>query len=160
MNYGRAFLAGVIGGVVMSLVMAMARNFMGMEVHLEMMEGTMLGLQPGTTTWVIGFVMHLIISGIIGIIYAFGFEYITHRAGWLMGAAFSIVHGLIAGVLFTMIPAIHPLVPEKMPAPGAFMSNQGAMGVIAFFILHLIYGAVVGALYPPVQHHAQNEAVA
>lgn len=150
MNYGRAFLAGVIGGAVMSILMAIARNLMGMPANLEMMEGTMLGLQPSTTTWIIGLMMHLVISGLIALIYAAGFEYVTHRAGWLMGVAFSIVHILIGGAAMGMVPAIHPLIPEMMPAPGAFLSNLGATGVIAFIMLHIIYGAIVGAVYPPV----------
>lgn len=161
MNYGRAFLGGVIGGAVMSLIMAMARNFMGMPVHLEMMEGTMLGLQPSTTTWVIGFIMHLIISGIIGIIYAFGFEYAAHRSGLGVGIVFSLVHIIIGGIVMGMVPMMHPLVPEQMPAPGYFMSKLGVMGMIAFVMLHIIYGAIVGAMYPPVQHHSvRNAAVA
>ena len=51
-----------------------------------------------------------------------------------------------------MMPAMHPLIPEQMPAPGAFMANMGLMGVIAEIMLHLIYGAIVGAMYGPVIH--------
>lgn len=159
MNYGRAFLAGVVGGAVMSILMAIARNFMGMPANLEMMEGTMLGLQPSMTTWIIGLMMHLVISGLIGIIYAVGFEYVAHRAGWLTGVGFSIVHILIGGVAMGMVPLIHPFIPEMMPAPGAFLSNLGATGVIAFIMLHMIYGAIVGAMYPPV-HSRVNQTAA
>lgn len=37
-------------------------------------------------------------------------------------------------------------------APGAFMSNIGMMGVVGFLMLHMIYGAIVGAMYSPVLH--------
>lgn len=37
--------------------------------------------------------------------------------------------------------------PQRRVAPGAFMSNLGTMGVIAEIMLHLIYIAVVGAMY-------------
>lgn len=72
------------------------------------MQGTMLGLEPGTTAWIVGFIMHLMISGLIALVYAAGFEYITHRAGWIMGVAFSIVHVLIGGIVMGMVPAMHP----------------------------------------------------
>lgn len=151
MNTSKAFLAGVVGGAVMSALMAMAR-LMGMPVKLELMLGTMIGLAPGTTTWIIGFLMHLMISGLIALAYGAGFENVTHRADWKVGAAFSILHILIGGVFMGMVPMMHPLVPEQMPAPGAFMSNQGAIGVAAFVMLHVIYGAIVGALYGTVRH--------
>ena len=106
----------------MSVLLAFGRA-MGMPAKLEMMLGTMMGMAPGIITWIIGFMMHLIISGLIALLYALGFEYIAHRSGWAVGAAFSIIHILIAGPFIGMMPAMHPMVPEQMPAPGAFMSN-------------------------------------
>ena len=136
MKYGKAFGAGVLGAVVMTVIMAMARA-MGMPVNLEMMLGTMMGGPPSAAKWVMGFIMHLMAGGIFALIYAVGFEYLTHRADWLVGVRFG---------------AMHPLIPEQMPAPGAFMANLGMMGVIAEIMLHLIYGAIVGAMYGPVIH--------
>lgn len=106
MKTGKAFLAGVIGGAVMSLGLAMAR-FMGMPAKLEMMMGTMF-LEPGTAAWVLGFIMHLMISGLIALIYAWGFERVTHKAGWMVGVGFSIIHIVIGGVFMAMLPMMHP----------------------------------------------------
>lgn len=146
MKTGRAFMAGALGGLVMTVLTAIARA-MGMQVNLEMLLGTMFGLSPGSAAWVLGLVMHLMISGLIALLYAFGFERVTHRAGAGIGAAFSFIHMVIAGVFMGVIPMMHPLVPEQLPAPGAFMVNMGAMGVGAFVMLHLIYGAIVGGIY-------------
>ena len=151
MNAGKAFTAGVVGGAVMSLLMWMARTFMGMPANLEMMLGTMLGLAPGPTAWIAGFIWHLVNSGVIALIYAWGFEHVTHRAGWLVGLGFSISHAILAGIFMGMMPAMHPMIPEQMPPPGAFMAGMGAIGVIAEFMLHMIYGAIVGAMYGPVR---------
>lgn len=145
-----AFLAGVAGGAVMSVIMWMARTLMGMEVKLELMLGTMIGLAPDTSAWMVGFVMHLMISGLIALAYAWAFERVLHRAGAAAGATVSVVHIVIAGIFFGMLPAMHPLVPETMPGPGYFMLNLGTMGFVAFVMLHLIYGAIVGAMYGPV----------
>lgn len=148
MNTGKAFVAGVIGGAVMSALMWMGR-LMGMPANLEMMLGTMI-MEPGTTAWILGLVMHLMISGLIALIYAWVFEHVTHRAGWLVGAGFGIVHAIIGGMVMGMMPAMHPRMPDPMMPPGAFLSNLGPMGVVAEFVLHIVYGAIVGAIYAPV----------
>lgn len=87
MNGGNAFVAGVVGGLVMSGLMWLARTMMAMPANLEMMLGTMVA-DPGSTAWIIGFAMHLMISGAIALIYAWAFEHVTHRAAWLIGAGF------------------------------------------------------------------------
>ncbi|MDQ3036419.1 MAG: hypothetical protein M3Y87_28735 [Myxococcota bacterium] len=153
MKPGKAFIAGVVGGAVMSVLLAIGRA-MGMPINLEMMLGTMTGLAPGAGTWVLGLIMHLVISGGIALFYAVGFEHIAHRAGALPGVVFSLLHIVVGGLVMGFIPAIHPLIPESMMAPGAFMSNIGDIGVIAFVALHAIYGAVVGVVYGPVVHPA------
>lgn len=158
MNSGRAFVAGVVGGAVMSALMWMARVLMEMPANLEMMLGTMFGMMPSATTWLIGFAIHLMISGLIALIYAWGFEHLTHRAGWLVGAGFGLIHALIAGLVMGMMPAMHPMMPEQMPPPGAYMSNLGTMGIMAEFMLHLVYGAIVGAIYGPVRQHVVEHA--
>ncbi len=167
MNFGKAFLAGVIGGVVMTVLMFMGR-MMGMtEMNLEMAMGSMMTQSVSSISWIIGFVMHLMISGLIALVYAYGFEYITHKAGWLTGAGFAVIHTIIAGIFMGMMGMMHPLmvasqpVPDgKLLAPGFFASNFGMMTVIAVIMLHLIYGAIVGALYTPAHQHVANKAVA
>jgi hypothetical protein len=158
MKYGKAFGAGIVGAMVMTIIMPMARA-MGMPANLEMMLGTMMGGAPRLASWIMGFIIHLVAGGIFALIYAVGFEYLTHRADWLVGLGFGVIHTLFSGVLLATIPAMHPLVPEQMPAPGAFVSNLGMMGVLAFFMLHLIYGAIVGAMYGPVIHQPVDRGV-
>lgn len=161
MNAGKAFTAGVVGGAVMSLIMALVRvTLVQQGMNLEMLLGTMLGLAPTAATWVVGLVMHLVISGLIALIYAWAFERVTHRAGWMLGAGFGLIHAVIGGLFMGIIPAMHAMVPGELPAPGFFMANQGAMGVFALFVLHVIYGAVVGAIYAPVEHPHREPAAA
>lgn len=131
--------------------MLLARG-LGMEVHLEQTLGTLL-IAPGAAAWVVGLGMHLVVSGLIALVYAWGFEHVTHRAGWTVGLAFSLVHTLVSGVsMGALLPGLHPLVTEAMPGPGYFMLNLGALGAAAFVVLHALYGAIVGALYGPVLH--------
>ncbi len=98
-----------------------------------------------------GFVMHLMISGLIALVYAWGFEHVTHRATAGIGVGFSLIHSVIAGLFMGMVPAMHPLIQSgQMPAPGYFMANKGGMYIIALFVMHAVYGAIVGAMYGPV----------
>ena len=145
-NPGRAFIAGVVGGIVMSLGLAVGRAMGMTAANLEMMLGTML-LPPGGAAFALGIMMHLIISGGIALIYAWGFEHLTHHANAAIGTGFGVIHGVIGGFAMGLMPVMHPLIPEALPPPGAFMSNMGAMGVAAEMALHMLYGAVVGAMY-------------
>lgn len=150
MRAGKAFGAGVTGAVVMSIVMAIARA-MGMQVKLELMLGTMFGSPPSPGTWALGFVIHLMMGGLFGLLYAVGFEHVAHRAGVWVGAGFGLVHALGSGLALAMVSSVHPLISAgQMPAPGAFMSGLGMMGVVAFVMLHLIYGGIVGGMYGSV----------
>lgn len=117
------------------------------------MLGTMVA-DPGTTAWIIGFVMHLMISGLIALIYAWGFEHVTHRAGWAVGAGFSLIHSVIAGMAMGMIPLIHPRMPNPVMPPGFFMANLGTIGPVIVFMFHAVYGAIVGAIYGPAGQRA------
>ncbi|MCA1604127.1 MAG: hypothetical protein LC775_01255, partial [Acidobacteria bacterium] len=94
------------------------------------------------------------------LIYALGFEYVTHRAGVLIGLGFAVIHIIIGGIVMGMMPMMHPMIPEQMPPPGAFMSGMGAMGAGLFVLEHLIYGAIVGAMYAPVSRHLRVHAEA
>lgn len=133
----------------MNAAMALAR-WMGLEVHLEQTLGTMV-LDPGAAAWFVGLVLHLAISGLIALLYAWGFEHVARRAGVAVGLLFAVPHLLLAGVFMgAVLPAVHPLVPEVLPAPGSFMLSLGALGAAAFVLLHLLYGAVVGGIYGSV----------
>jgi len=156
MKMSTTMAAGIIGALVMTGIMWVARNILGMPVNLEMMLGTMIGMEPSVWAWFIGFVIHLTAGAVFALLYAEGFEHLTHRASWLVGLIFGAVHTVFSGFFLGLIPALHPLIPEQMAAPGLFMSATGVIGVIAFAALHLIYGAIVGGMYGPVLHPVRH----
>lgn len=129
---------------------------MGLSVNVEMIWGTMF-LPNSGGAWLLGLIIHLMVSGIAGLIYAAAFEFITYRASAALGAAFSLVHSVIAGVSIGMLPAIHPRIPEAVPAPGVFMSAMGLTGVVGLFVLHAIYGAIGGS--SSTQRHVSDNAL-
>lgn len=157
MKTGKAITAGIVGALAVTVLTWMARSFMGMSVNIEMMLGTMFGAMPGAGTWVFGFFLHLGVGVIFALVYAWCFENLIHRAGAGTGTLFGLVHALISGLMLGVMPAIHALIPEQMPGPGMFMSNMGAIGVMAFFVMHLVYGAIIGGMYGAVLHPAAHD---
>ncbi len=164
MKLNKAILGGVVGAGLMSMIMAMARE-MGMNVNLEQMLGTMTGMTPSATTFVIGLVVHLMMGAAFAVAYAWLFEHVIHRGGWTTGALVAIPHIVVAGLMMGVIPMIHPLMPNPVTPPGLFMSALGPMGVGAMVMLHLIFGATVGAVYGGALHpgrvgHIADRAIA
>lgn len=101
-----------------------------------------------STAWWLGMFSHLIVSGLIAFLYAAGFEYITKASSWLIGAGFGVIHWLIAGVFLGMMSGVHPLMQDaRLDGPGFFAANFGMMSIVAVLLLHIIYGAIVGAIY-------------
>jgi hypothetical protein len=127
MKYGQAFGAGIMGVVAMSIIMAMAR-VMGIPVSLERLLGVVLGGPLSLTAWERGFLMHLLVGGLFGLLYAVGIEYTAQRANWLVGPVFGVVHGVLSGIVIALVD------------------------VRVIIGLHVLYGTIVGALYGPAVH--------
>ena len=146
MNLQRALLAGALGGTVMSILTFLAR-LGGVDVSLEMLLGTSV-LAPGVLAWILGFGMHVLLSALIALAYAWGFETVTKRANAGLGVAFGVVHALVAGVvLYALVPTVHRLIPGSMEGPASAFADHGALGIVASLVPHLVYGAIVGTMY-------------
>jgi hypothetical protein len=150
MNIRKAFIAGIIGGAVMVLIMAAVRA-MGACADMPMMVGTMPGNDPSGTAWFAGFVVLMIATGIGGIAYAATFEALTRRADAMTGVLMTLAPMAIEGLMLGFMDKMHPLMPQVMQSPGFFMSSYGVMGVIGFVASRLAYGAIVGSLYGPIE---------
>lgn len=99
-------------------------------------------------TRALGLGAHLLIGGLLAVAYAAVFE-AWRRAGFARGIAIAVPHAFLSGILLGFLPAIQPAIAEN-PAlrPAGFLAvNLGWMSVALFFLLHAIYGAIVGAAY-------------
>lgn len=152
MKTSKAVIAGLVGALVLTLFGWVARTFMELPVNLELMLGTMLGLAPGAGAWFLGLCLHLAAGAGFALAYAWCFENLTHQAGVKPGLLFGFAHAISAGLILAAIPMLHPMVPEEMAAPGAFMSGLGALGVFLLFAEHLVFGAIVGGMYGTAIH--------
>ena len=156
MNIRKAFIAGVIATAGMVLIMAMARA-LGACADMPMVIGTMPGNSPSGVAWLMGFAVMLVGGGIGGIAYAATFESLTRKADAMTGILVALVPMVVEGLWLGFMDRMHPLVPKMIQSPGFFMSNHGSMGVIAFIVAHLAFGAIVGSLYGPLETKSEND---
>jgi hypothetical protein len=115
----------------MSLVMAGLRGA-GIPVHIE----SQLAAWLGTNVWAIGLAAHLLIGGALGIVYGMVFELVLHESGVGPGVLLGACNTIFAGFAWALIGD-----------PGRFWSGAGPKGVIALFLAHMTFGAVVGAVF-------------
>lgn len=155
MRSARAIVFGVLGAAAMSVVSVPLRA-LGVPIRLEMLLGTLTGIQPGPQAFLIGVLMHLGLGAFFGLLYGALFERVWNHGGAFIGMITTIPHSLFIGMLIGFMPQFHPLVPEVLGEPGPYFSTQGGwLGPVAFFAIHLIYGAIVGGGYGHVA--SENE---
>lgn len=127
-NWQRAVVAGIVGALVMSAVGVWVAPMLGLP---RMNPAEMLAESMGGQL-ALGWAVHLLIGVVLAAIYAF-------VAGRLPGPP------PVRGALFALAPW---LLAQGMGAmmPGGLTTAA----VIGSLIGHLVYGAVVGAMYGPI----------
>ena len=146
MNVLGAVIAGLVGTVVITGVMAMAPK-MGMpKMDMVGMLGSMFGA-PGSRG--LGLVIHLM----MGVVFALGYAFLWSRGVGSVsvgsGALFGVGHWLVVGLLMAGMPMMHAGIRAgAVPAPGAYMTkNGGAKGFLGGLVGHILFGVVVALVY-------------
>jgi hypothetical protein len=146
MRFARAALFGLVGAGAISLVSALLR-LLGLPIHIELVLGTLTGLHGGAAAFGVGLAIHLAVGTAFGILYGFLFERVWNHGGAFTGLILGLLHGALFGMFFGLTPQFHPGMPWPIPDPGPYFANAGTLGVLAFFGMHLMYGAIVGGGY-------------
>jgi uncharacterized membrane protein YagU involved in acid resistance len=146
MDFLGAVVAGIVGTIVITMVMAMAPK-MGMpKMDIVGMLGSMFSPEGNRT---LGMVIHLMMGIVFAVIYALLWNAGIGTVGLLWGAVFGAGHWLVAGVMMGGMSMMHAGVKAgTVEAPGVFMVNSG--GMMAFMgglIGHVIFGLVVALVY-------------
>ena len=103
----------------------------------------------------LGYALHIANGLLFALVYLAVFEAVG-RAGWLFGMALGAVHAAFVGggLVNVVLPAVHPRMgtpwadAEETPlleSPGFMLVNYGGRTAATTFVLHLAYGAIVGA---------------
>jgi len=129
LNVKRAVAAGLAGTAVMTVLMLMA-PMMGMPpMNIGEMLGSMLG---GITA--LGWVAHFMIGAILAVIYAAFFAQRLPGPPAVRGMFFGLAPWLLAQVV------VMPMMGVGFFSGSMLMAAGSLMG-------HLVYGAIVGAIY-------------
>lgn len=145
-----ALFAGVAGGIMMEMATVVPRAAdAGVKLDLHRMWGTMLGLR-NPVAGLVGTVVHLVVSALIGLAYAWALDAVVDARGglWVWGLVGGVVHWAIAGLFMgAVLPLLHRGIGRTHPPTGFFASQLGIEDVAAFFFGHLLYGVTFGVMY-------------
>ena len=151
MKLVRAIGAGLVGtGVVLLVVWGVGR-LTQTDGDLSALAAAVVFGVLNTLTWWLGLILQLIVGVVVAIVYATIFEWITRRAGLLLGLAIGIPHAILAGLGVGALPASRMIDAGIMP-PGAFYEYRGAWCIVAFVLAHVAFGCIVGAAYGQTRH--------
>ena len=148
-----ALAGGFVGTFVLTTVLRAASELGLTRVDLPFLLGTAVTDDRGRAK-VVGYLAHFA----FGLSFAFGYYLVfsaIDRSGWLLGAAFGLVHGLFAGTALVniLLPVVHPRMGKPwtdagssplVEPPGFMMLNYGRGTPIVSMIAHVVYGAIVG----------------
>jgi len=151
MKLGRAVGAGIVGGIIVVAAIDIIGWVTGANSDLCRLGGVILTGRLDAVGWLAGAVAQLVIAIIAAIIYASIFEWVTRRAGPLIGLVIAVPHVIVAGLAIGFVPACR-LIDAGIGPPGAFMEYRGAWVLVTFVLAHLVFGALVGKLYGRAQH--------
>lgn len=138
-------VAGIVGAFTMSLVAGLGR-LLGLSLDLEMLLGALFTESVDKGTWLIGLALHTALGGIFGYLYAVILSAPRLHPGALPGAFVGLCHGVIAGVAANWMAPPIPAAPDALPPPGLLFLGYGVSGAIAFVLIHVCFGAIVGAM--------------
>jgi hypothetical protein len=149
-----ALAGGLVGAAVLSGGLRFAQEVGWTRMDIPLLLGTAFTTSRSRAE-VLGVVIHFV----NGVLFAFGYAVVfvaVDQAGWLFGAAIGVVHAIFAGGLLVnvLLPAVHPRMgtpwsdAEETPLlepPGFMLRNYGRATALVTLVLHVVYGAIVGA---------------
>lgn len=134
------FIAGFVATLVLSAMM-IAKAMMGLMPALDV--AAMLSMMMGAPI-IVGWLAHFMIGTIVwGGAFVVLNAYLPGKALWLKGISFGVAAWL--GMMIVIMP---------MAGAGLFGMNMGMMAPVMTLVLHVIYGAVLGATYAALPQKA------
>lgn len=154
MSLWGAAIGGLTGTFVLTTILRGASELRLTRIDLPFLLGTAVTTDRGRAK-AIGYMLHLVAGLLFSMAYFVGFV-VLDRSGWLLGAAFGLIHGLFAGsaLVNILLPIVHPRMGTPMSsihstvlleAPGFMMLNYGRSTPFVSLAAHVVFGAIVGA---------------
>jgi hypothetical protein len=145
----RRVLIGSVCGAVVVLGLIGITGYLtgsGSRADLCRIAGIIITGRDDTAGWVTGCIAQILIAVVAGLVYAVVFEWVTRRAGPLIGLGIGAAHVLLAGIAVGFLP-VSALIARGIMPPGAFLEYEGAWMVAAFVVAHVLFGVTVGGMY-------------
>ena len=138
-TYVRAMISGFVATAVLSVLMLL-KSMMGVLPGLDVihmltgMAHTMMGMPDSPT---VGWILHFMIGTVLwGIGFALLYKPLPGNGPVAKGLSF----GVLAWLLMMLIPL-------PLAGAGLFGMRMGMMAPVMTLVLHLVWGAVLGATY-------------
>jgi uncharacterized membrane protein YagU involved in acid resistance len=151
-------LAGFLATVVLTTLLATGQGLRWTRIHIPYLVGTIF-VEARARAKAVGVAVHFVFGELFALVYVATFH-VLHQANALLGAAMGAVHGVfVLGAMFPLLPSVHPRMASELAGPtteryleppGFFALHYGARTPVFVFVAHVIYGAIVGAIYTPV----------
>jgi len=155
MSFWGTLAGGFIGTLLLTTLLRAASELRVTRVDLPFLLGTMVTTDR-LRAKALGYLFHFC----FGFFFALGYYAVFRslgRAGWLLGTALGLVHGLFTGsaLVNVLLPVVHPRMGTPLSSidsetllepPGFMMLNYGRGSPLAGLVAHLAYGALVGGL--------------
>jgi hypothetical protein len=149
-----ALAGGLVGAIVVATGVRVSQELGWTRMDIPLLLGTMFTEQRSRAS-AIGYFVHLVNALVVALVYAAIFLAVGH-AGWLFGMALGAVQAAFigGGLANVLLPAVHPRMgtpwtdAEETPLlepPGFMLANYGPMTATVTLVVHLAYGAIVGA---------------
>jgi hypothetical protein len=155
MDVSAVFLWGFIATIVLSLLTIGAQAFGLTRIDFPFILGTLFTSDRDRAHF-LGYVLHLVNGWIFAFAYVAIFEHL-HFCSWWLGAVLGALHGLsVVLILLPALPGLHPRMvsdfrgpePTRLLQPPGFLGlNYGKRTPWALVSAHVVYGALLGALY-------------
>jgi hypothetical protein len=149
-----ALAGGLVGTVVLTTGLRLAQELGWTRMDIPLLLGTAFARERGRAE-AIGYAVHFFNGLGFSFLYGLVFEAVG-EAGWLFGLLLGLAHAAFAGgaLVNIILPAVHPRMGAPwtdatetpvLEPPGFMLVNYGRATVVVTVIMHLAYGAIVGA---------------
>jgi hypothetical protein len=155
MNVAGWLLWGFLATMLLTIVMMGSTGLGLTRINLPFMLGTVFTPDRDRAK-LAGFFVHLLDGWLFSLVYVAAFH-LMHAASWWRGAILGLGHALVvltAGM--TLLPGLHPRMASErhgpelggaLEPPGFLALNYGVRTPVFLVLSHVIFGAVLGALY-------------
>jgi hypothetical protein len=148
-----ALVGGLAGTVVLTTILRAASELGLTRMDIPFLLGTAITADR-VRAKAVGYALHFVFGLIFALVY-YAIFVVIDADGFLLGAAFGVVHALFAGTALVniLLPAVHPRMGSGFDAagsapllepPGFLLLNYGRQTALVTVLAHVAYGAVVG----------------